>query len=107
MSPGRTIKFCDKIKVAMIIDYNHRIDPQNDEIIKEKRTAREIRSVYPHLQWHQPNQRTVTMGTVPATNCCAFTTTNKFDGLEDDTLDEYKNYKSSWMLDTAASFWKL
>ena len=103
MSPGQTIKFCDKIKVAMIIDHNHCIESRNDEIIKEKRTARAVRSVYPHLQWQQPKQQRVTTGTVPVTNRFAFTTTNKFNGLEDDTLDEYGNYNSSWMLDTAAS----
>ena len=48
-------------------------------------------------------QRTVTTGTVPATNRFAFTTTNKFNGLDNDTPGEYGNYKSSWMLDTAAS----
>ena len=34
MTPGRTIKFRDKIKVAMIIDHNHCIESSNDEIPK-------------------------------------------------------------------------
>ena len=59
--------------------------------------------MYLHLQWQQPNKRTATTGTVPATNRFAFTTANKFNGLENDTLGEYRNYKSSWMLDTSAS----
>ena len=56
MSPSQTIKVCDKIKVATIIDNSHCIDPRDDEIIQEKRTTRAIRSVYPHLQWQQPNK---------------------------------------------------
>ena len=94
MTPSRSIKFRDKIKVAMIIDHNHCIESRNDELIKEKRTARAVRSVYPHLQWQQPKPRTVTTGTVPTTNCFAFTTTNKFNRLENDTLGKYGSYKS-------------
>ena len=39
----------------------------------------------------------------PTSNHSAFTTTNKFNGLENDTVDEYGNYKSKWMLDMGAS----
>ena len=86
MTPSRSIKFRDKIKVAMIIDHNHCIESRNDEIIKEKRTARAVRSVYPHLQWQQPKPKMVTTDTVPTMKRFAFTTTNKFNGLEDDTI---------------------
>ena len=103
MSPSGTIKFCDKIKLAAIIDISHCIDPQDVEIIKEKRTTKTVRSTYPYLRLQQPNKRTITSGIVPTTNHFAFTTTNKFNGLENDTLVEYENYKSKWMLDMAAS----
>ena len=57
------------------------------------------------MVWNKPKRKNV--ATVPVvqqpTNHSAFTTTNKFDGLENDTLDKYGNYKSRWMLDTAAS----
>ena len=57
------------------------------------------------MVWNKPKRKNV--ATVPAvqqtTNHSAFTTTNKYNGLENDTLDKYGNYKSRWMLDTAAS----
>ena len=59
--------------------------------------------MYSHFQWQQPNKQTVTLGTVPTTNRFAFTTTNKFNGLENDMLVEDGNYKLKWMLYMAAS----
>ena len=45
----------------------------------------------------------VPSGTVPTTNCFVFTTTNKFSRLGNNTLGNYGNYKSIWMLDTDVS----
>ena len=57
------------------------------------------------MVWNKPKRKNI--ATVPVvqqpTNHSAFTTTNKYNGLENDTLDKYRNYKSRWMLDTAAS----
>ena len=33
----------------------------------------------------------------------AFTTSNRYDGLENDVLTEYGQYESSWILDTGSS----
>ena len=104
-SATKKVNFRDMIDVATIITDSHHIYRSGSDRgnIQYKRTAKPVRSIYAHLQWKTiPAKRSSTDKTTTKSSKQA-QANNMYDNLENDELQGYGEYKSTYILDTAAS----
>ena len=104
-SPRPSVKFCDKISVAIIIDNNHHIAPQDDVTIQNKGTAQPVQSIFQHMQWKKTKKRSTATGTISMVNHSTFTTINTYNGLEmiHSPTIENTNQHGYWILQLLAT----
>ena len=104
--PSAQVKFRDTVDVATIINNSHHIDrngSDKNKIQYKKRTAKPVRSIYAHLQWNTipKNKRRTDKETTKSNKQAQVY--NMYNNLENDELQGYGEYKSTYILDTAAS----
>ena len=98
-SATKKVNFRDAIDVATIINNSHHIHRNGGGILQYKRTARPVRSTYAHLQWKTiPTRRRSTDNNNNKSNKQA-QANNMYANLENDELQGYGEYKSTYILD--------